>query len=264
MLMYFWQKTNRIRVMIIWRKLFSSSALMLFLASASAQVLEGDAISIGDSLTAGLSRASNGVITCIALGGDVVASNQQRTCIGDGQKNIGGWQPALSLALGVDVFNYGNSGEITSTMLSRLSSHMASTPSKYVLILGGTNDVILGVSQATTLSNLSDMIELVRDAGREPIIGTLPPLLGGIRSSKNANIILVNEQIKAFKDIPVADHYSVLIDDWPQNTSGDFLHLGTLGNQIVAEEWERALKSTQKPTVVGILPAINLLLLVDD
>lgn len=108
------------------------------------------------------------------------------------------------------------------------------------------------------------MIELVRDAGREPIIGTLPPLLGGIRSSKNANIILVNEQIKAFKDIPVADHYSVLIDDWPQNTSGDFLHLGTLGNQIVAEEWERALKSTQKPTVVGILPAINLLLLVDD
>lgn len=255
---------NRIKAMIAWRKLLLSSALMLFSASASAQSIEGDVLSIGDSLTAGLARASNGIITCPPLGGAVVASNQQRTCIGGGQKNIGGWQPALSLALGVDVFNYGNSGEITSTMLSRLSSHMASTPSEFVLILGGTNDVLLGVPQTTTLSNLSDMIDLVRNAGREPIIGTLPPLVGGIRASKNANIILINEEIKAFKDIQVADHYSVLIDDWDQNTSGDFLHLGELGNQIVADEWERALKATQKPTAFRFLPAINLLLLSDD
>ena len=244
--------------MKVFSKILALATLTLSLSSANAQ-LEGNVLAIGDSLTAGLARSSSRQITCASLGGAVIANNRQRTCVGGGQRNVGGWQPALSQALELDVFNYGNSGEVTSEMLARLSSHMASTSSQFVLILGGTNDALFGVPQAQTIANLKAMIELVRGAGREPIIGTLPPL-GSVFVSRNANIISINAEIRAFDNIQVADHYALLVDNWAQSTSGDFIHLGTQGNSIVAQEWQRAIRASVEPRSAAVAPVINLLL----
>jgi len=236
---------------------------MLSLTSASAQI-EGDVLTIGDSLTAGLMRGGGRPITCAALGGAVVASNRQRSCVGRGQRNVGGWQPELAVALGTGVFNYGNSGEVTSEMLARLTSHMNRTPSRFVLILGGTNDVIFGVTRAQTISNLTAMIELVRDADRVPIIGTMPPLLGGVFASRNPGVISINNEIRAFANIEVADHYSLLVTNWAQNTSGDFIHLGAQGNTIVAQEWARAINAASQPDRPNAIAPVVSLLLSDD
>jgi len=255
---------NRLGGMTILTKLLVLSLFMLGSASARAQI-EGDVLTIGDSLTAGLVRTSRGRITCIPLGGAVIAANRQRTCIGSGQRNIGGWQPELSQSLGIGVFNYGNSGETTPEMLARLNSHLARTPSQFVLILGGTNDAIFGVPQAQTIANLSSMIDMVRNAGREPIVGTLPPLVGSVFRARNANVLRINEEIRTFENIQIADHYSLLIGSWAQNTSGDFIHLGTRGNRIVAQEWLRAINAAlERDEPLTIAPIINLLMSEDN
>jgi len=240
-------------------KLLVVSALFLSITFPVHAQIEGDVIALGDSLTAGEARDSSGLITCASLGGAVIPVDRQRICIGGGQANIGGWPPELSRALGVDVFNFGNTGELSTEILNRLSSHLASTPSQFVLILAGTNDVLFGmVSQARTIANLKAMIRLARDAGREPIIGTLPPLLFSVLASRNPNILSINNEIRAFDDVQVADLYSVLVDDWAENTSGDFIHLGVRGNSVVAKEWFRAIKASQRSFVIA--PIIDLLL----
>ena len=101
---------------------------------------------------------------------------------------------------------------------------------------------------------------MVREAGRIPIIGTLPPLLFSSVASRNATVLSINAEIRAFEDIEVADHYSVLVSEWPENTSGDFIHLGARGNSIVAQEWLRAIEATQAVDAAFLPPIINLLL----
>lgn len=247
------------------RVFFILSFWVLSASSAKAQ-LTGDVLSIGDSLTAGLNVTSGGLITCLPLGGAVLDPIDQPACIGGGQRNIGGWQPELSRALAVGVFNYGNSGELTSQMLNRLNAHMSRTPSQFVLIMGGTNDVIVGVSQSTILSNLEVMINFVRAAGREPIVGTLPPFLNSRFAALNPTIVSVNNQIMSIDGVRTADHYSVLVGNWGQNTSGDFVHLGPQGNSVVSQEWGRVISVALESefNVSRLVPAIILLLLNDS
>lgn len=240
-----------------------ASGLMLT-APSSAQ-LSGNIITIGDSITAGLAGSASGRITCAALGGAQVAADRQRDCRGNGQRNIGGWQPQLANATGVSVFNFGNSGEVTAEMLARINQHLAAQPSQFVLILGGTNDAIFDTPTGTTMANLNAMISAVRASQRTPIIGTLSPLIGGNEriSSRNAQVLILNALIRALPDIEVADHYAALVDNWGQNTSGDFIHLGPIGNQIVANTWLDAINqsitsSTSNDTVLA--PITNLLL----
>lgn len=246
--------------MRIVTKPFIIMFVLLFVQSPVTAQIEGNVLAIGDSLTAGLQRGSNGII-CIPLGGISLASNQQRSCIGSGQRNIGGWQPELSQAIGVDVFNYGNTGEFSFEILNRINTNMAQTPSQFVLILAGTNDVLFNQNTVSgTIANLEAMVALVRGAGREPIIGTLPPLLFSEFNASNDRILDINTQIRAMDNIQVADHYAVLVDEWAQNTSGDFIHIGDRGDDLMAQEWERSIRASLRAEGSFLPPIINLLL----
>lgn len=265
-------KTPRCSSAFLFRSRGKSSGMVRAIAlicllvtlNSNAQVT-GDVISIGNSLTAGLQGDSRGVITCAAQGNRVVPADDQPSCRGNGVDGVGGWQPRLKSLLGVRVYNYGNSSEITAQMASRLPSHMATRSSQFVLIMGGTNDVIRGVSRSTIIANLSTMVQDAYNAQRIPIVATLPPLIGGRFNSSNGGIVQLNNEILAMRDdfpeLVVADMYSLLVSNWAQNNSGDTIHLGTIGNQIVADAWFAAIQQSIAPEPsIDMAPILQLLL----
>ncbi len=238
-------------------------------SSATAQQnVSTDILTMGDSLTAGLAGNRFGVIRCAALGGIIVAADNQRSCRGDGRLNVGGWQPALRGLTGSNTFNFGNSGEITTEMVNRFQAALASRPSKYVLILGGTNDVIVNRPRAETIANIRRMIDATRAANRIPIVGTIPPLLLGRFASINSRVVELNAMINALTDVEVADHYAVLVTNWGIHNSGDTIHLGPSGNQLVAQGWFEAIERINvpdepevEPADSAVVPTLSLLLL---
>ena len=220
----------------LYRRLLQFVFASLCFVQLSAHAQNTDILTMGDSITAGLFNTGSR-ITCAALGGAVIAANNQRSCKGNGQEGVGGWQPRLKSLANSSVYNFGNSGERTSEMLPRFGSHLAARNSTFVLIMGGTNDVIAGIPTSTIIANLTSMINTAKSNGRTPIIGTIPPLSNSIFNGLNGKVVELNNAIKGLSDVLIADHYSVLASNWGAHTSGDFIHLGNLGNQRVADIW---------------------------
>jgi len=249
---------------VLFRSVYSLVffALTLFNITVYAQEnMNTDILTMGDSITAGLAGDGSGVIRCASLGGSIVAADNQRSCRGNGQQNVGGWQPTLNSLTGSNTFNFGNSGETTAEMVRRFQTTLTSRRSKYVLILGGTNDVIANVSTAQILENIQTMVSQSRAANRVPVVGTIPPLLLGRFDSINNRVIELNTAIKNLNDIEIVDHYTALVDGWGVNNSGDTIHLSLLGNQLVAEGWAGAINQLNAPeTNTVVVPAVTLLL----
>ncbi|WP_353408925.1 GDSL-type esterase/lipase family protein [Arenicella sp. 4NH20-0111] len=250
------------------QKLLILIGMALVSTSLNAQSF-GDILTIGDSLTAGLAGNSGGTITCAALGGRVIAADQQRTCRGDGREGVGGWQPRLKALANASVYNYGSSSETTGEMVARLPAHLGARSGEFVLILGGTNDMIRGVSVAQAIANLSNMIQRSIDAGRVPIIATAPPLIGGRFNSSNSRILQLNAEIRQlperFESLQVAEIYNQVVGSWGSLNSGDTIHFGSSGNVIVADIWFAAMeKSRQAPERDSLILAPILQLLLDD
>lgn len=248
--------------------------LFVFLATIAVVTLSnpvssqdfGDVITMGDSLTAGLSR-SGGNIICRAQGNRVVAVTDQRSCRGNGQEGVGGWQPRLTSLSGAQIYNYGNTGEVTAEMVARFNSVLSARNSQFVLILAGTNDMIFGRSLSAAVENIASMIQRTLDAGRIPIVATVPPLIGGRFNGSNGRILQLNDEIRSlperFSGLAVAEIYNQTVGGWPSTYSADSIHFNPAGDSLVADIWFAALQqSVQQPS--SFLPPIINLLLDDD
>ncbi len=222
---------------------------------------------MGDSLTAGLAGNGRGGFTCAAQGNRPLSAAEQSSCTGGGAEGVGGWQPSLKQLSGTNVYNHGNSGNQTSQILARLSAAMAANQSTHVLILAGTNDTIRGsVSGAT--ANIKAMINQVLDANRTPIVGTIPPLAGSVVGGFEPRVRELNDAIRALPDefpgLVIVELYNNLLPNWAQNTSGDFIHLGTTGNTLVADLWWQGIQASIVSAPKPPLSSISSLLLDED
>ena len=72
--------------------------------------------------------------------------------------------------------NLGKYGQTTAQMLKRFPTDIANKNLRSVIILGGTNDVLLGIDPETTISNLSSMAAIARSGGIEPVLCEIPPI----------------------------------------------------------------------------------------
>lgn len=247
------------------KRLFLCS-LLLLIAPASSWAQEfGDVLAMGDSLTAGIFRDSQNRIRCAAQGNRIVAVTDQASCRGNGVEGVGGWPPILKGLSGALVYNFGNSGERTNQMVARFPAHLAARSSQFVLILGGTNDMIFGGSITGALNNLSAMIQASIDAGRIPIIATIPPLTGSVFASANSRVLQLNDLIRQlpnqFDDLVVADVYNAVVANWGSLNTGDGIHFGSGANTIVANLWFEAMQaSVANNSVASLVPIINLIL----
>ncbi len=72
--------------------------------------------------------------------------------------------------------NLGVRGQTTAQMLERFPRQISAAEYREVVILGGTNDVLLGLDPALTLRNLGRMVDLASAAGVRPVLSEIPPI----------------------------------------------------------------------------------------
>lgn len=74
------------------------------------------------------------------------------------------------------VLNLGRSGDTTQDMVNRFDRDTAPFSLKYILILGGTNDLRLGYPGATVIDNLQKLQRKCEERNITPVFLTLPPI----------------------------------------------------------------------------------------
>lgn len=89
------------------------------------------------------------------------------------------WSDGLAKDLGIEVLNNGISGDTTSGMLARFEQMIIAHQPTHVIIMGGTNDLWLKLSNEQIVSNIHAMTRQARYHNAIPIIGIPPPYYPG-------------------------------------------------------------------------------------
>jgi lysophospholipase L1-like esterase len=77
--------------------------------------------------------------------------------------------------------NFGIFGNTTQQMLERDAAVLAGHGYAKVIILGGTNDVLLGIEPEITVSNLEKIALEVQRSGAEPVLCEIPPIFHSLK-----------------------------------------------------------------------------------
>ena len=108
--------------------------------------------------------------------------------------------------------NLGIRGQTTAQMLERFPRQVSAGAYREVVILGGTNDTLLGLDPKLTLSNLGRMVDLARAAGVRPVLAEIPPIYREegryLRAVDALDAQIV--RLAADRHIPVVDYASAL------------------------------------------------------
>jgi len=163
-------------------------------------------------------------------------------------------------------------GETTQNMRLRFQTDVLDRLPQVAIILGGTNDLGLGISPAATMENLRFFYEQAQARGILPVAVTVPSLRedcwqndeaeeGASRFEITPAIeqaialrVLLNHSIKDFggeRRFPVVDWFAATCEPKTQvltsKYSNDGLHLTTAGYRKLAEMiWEQVLEDLLK------------------
>ena len=141
----------------------------------------------------------------------------------------------LSLLMGKTVVNRGVSGSRSSYGVSTVDSVLSSYQPGYLLILYGANDLIMGYSVESVLSNLEYIIAVAKNNQTIPVIATLTPVFDS-HSFILGEIIELNAGIRQLgidQNVHIADLESAL--NWNSAyINSDGLHPNAEGHQLIA------------------------------
>ncbi len=139
--------------------------------------------------------------------------------------------------------NLGMEGQSTAEMLARFPDQVLGKGYKEVVILGGTNDTLLGLDSEVTIRNLRAMADLATAAHIEPILAQIPPIYRTDRDyspkvrTLNSRIV----QLAVDKHLKLVDYYHPL-EGHPEEYS-DGVHL----RHIAYWKMEYALAKVKNP-----------------
>ncbi len=214
--------------------------LVLLISAIQTEAAQYEILAFGDSITQGVKIDSDGVKTGILSPPA-------------GVRTTDGYEPELELLAQstpdtVYVYNWGYGGERTNVGLTRIETVLASRQAQFILIMEGANDILAGISTATTTFNLSQMVAKSREAFIEPILATVTPNTMSEAWASDRNDIIANDlnikirQLASNNSVVLADQYNDLSP--PDGTgwetiynSGDGLHLSDEGERRVAQTW---------------------------
>lgn len=220
------KKYSNIIIFNIW--IFAGLALLSFSVTATTF------ITIGDSLTAGLYISAE--YSYCPPTDRSYSDRGQAVCVGNGIRNLGGYQPYLAYLLNATTYNHGVSSATSSQIAGLANSVLPNSSVDYVVIMAGTNDVILDIPISAIVDNISDIVELTIQSGSIPIVLTIPPLTGSPYEEKTEQILELNSKLMNTFSHYIVDSYSSLNINWLRNHSGDRVHLNDNGNKLIAEE----------------------------
>jgi lysophospholipase L1-like esterase len=137
--------------------------------------------------------------------------------------------------------NAGISGQQTADMLGRFRTDVVGHGYERVVILGGTNDIILAPHDPSTVAtNLDAMATIAREAGMEVVLCKLPPATWE-GTNFNPQIAIANKAISA-----LANEKGYLLVDYNAPTDGhpDYFRDGVHPSPIGYAVMETALAKT--------------------
>ena len=108
--------------------------------------------------------------------------------------------------------NLGVYGQTTAQMLQRFPSDVLQKDLHTVVILGGTNDTLLGVDPEVTIANLSHMADLASAHGIEPVLCEIPPIYAR-QSSLAPQVAALNQRIVTLavnKKLKLVNYYDAM------------------------------------------------------
>lgn len=233
---------------------------------------------INTGFYAGMSRfKSDDPLICIAFG-DSITQGLKRNYFGQEWSvrwpvhgaQVGSYVEELRARMAGDfkvvrVYNQGVRGERSYHGVDRIRAIMARhSDANCILIMYGANDLYQPrVHHVSTRVNITTMAQLARAAGVVPIIATITPnteIYGFDVTGK------YNDEIRrlAAAGLTLADQHAVMSANWPRYHSGDGLHIGDLGDAVMAKEWARALRTNPLVFPEPIVMSPILLLLLGD
>jgi lysophospholipase L1-like esterase len=226
-------------------------------------------VTYGDSITAGVFRTENGIVTCpegVSREPGRYGDDTREVCYGNGVINKGGFQPALSSLLMEDgytpsISNYGYSGIRSDEMIPFVLNIIFQRPSAtHFLIMAGANDASREVSTSTVIANLSAMVSQVQAQGLTPIIATVTRNTSD--SAFDAKTVQYSQAIRIYaaaNNILLADSSAALNSNWGDYNSGDGLHLNVEGNNILSSVVHSSLNLDVRGDFI-VSPILHLLL----
>jgi lysophospholipase L1-like esterase len=134
--------------------------------------------------------------------------------------------------------NLGRHGDTTARLLARFPAVIPGHGYTTVVILGGSNDVQLGLDPAIPIHNLERLAELSAEQHAEPVLCEIPPIfhswVPGNTTNYQPQILELNRRIAQL----AADHHWKLVDFYTPlaghpNYSSDGVHMNRSGYVVM-------------------------------
>ncbi len=187
---------------------------------------------------------------------------------GDGSGSSGGYLSYLTADLRShlgDAFiaNAGKPGTKSVEGEARLTRQLGRHDPAFTLTLYGTNDWNAAVCRTEfpcyTIDALRSMILQARDAGSNPILGTIPPAnpawLDKNATERNIWVDQMNDLVRSMarqEGVPIAEiHGDFLAQPSLRDLFFDHVHPNDSGYQIMARSWFDAITSSSSPAASG-------------
>jgi lysophospholipase L1-like esterase len=144
--------------------------------------------------------------------------------------------------------NFGVVGNTTAQMLARFGASIPGHHFTHVVILGGTNDVLLGVDPNVTMRNLAEIADATLQAGAQPVLCEIPPIFHSYIKSNDKNysdeVRALNERIArlaAAHQWELVDYYHPMLGH--RRYSSDGVHMKHIGYAVMEMEYLRAARA---------------------
>lgn len=176
-------------------------------------------------------------------------------CIGDsltygyGVHSEECWVELLHRSLNIEIINKGVNGDTTTGILSRSHRDILELKPFYVIIMAGTNDLLLNYSLDNIIDNIKFILKETKSNSIIPILALQPPVIDTLAKiywdkyidyrKINEHLFQYAENIKTFtdeNDINVIDFYAAFINRGnTANLYSDGIHPNSKGHKLMFE-----------------------------
>lgn len=122
------------------------------------------------------------------------------------------WVAILGDKLGLNMINRGINGDTTDSMLYRFDRHVAAHRPSHAVVMGGINDILMGVNVREIKSNIERIVERSFSGGICPVLGITTPLVSEMIGYYDRHALAVldelHRELRRYaleKEIPAVD-----------------------------------------------------------
>ena len=176
-------------------------------------------------------------------------------CIGDsltygyGVPSNACWVELLKIHLNIEVINKGINGDTTAGILSRSYRDIIEQNPAYVIIMAGTNDIIMDYPLKLVKDNIELLVKEVKENNIIPILALQPPIVTALAKTfwdeeidyekANENLLNYINWAKIYadeKNIALVNFYdSFMKEQNINNLYCDGIHLNASGHKLMFE-----------------------------